>query len=104
MGLDLGDEAGALVSCPQCEIGPLRCADAMRAIYRELGTPDKNATSRKGRGLEWDQKFRIWERVRASNPECVRFSIDTEARINRVWIQLAHGYRAEAQGAHHESP
>lgn len=98
MGLDLGSEAGALVSCPQCEIGPLRCDDAMRAMYRELGTPDKNANSRKGRGLEWDQKFRIWERVRASNPECVRFSIDTEARINRVWIQLAHGYRAVAQG------
>ena len=82
-----------LMSCPQCEIGPLRCEDAMKSVYRELGTSDKNANSRKGRGLEWDQKFRIWERVRTSSPECVRYSIDTEARINRVWIQLAHGTR-----------
>lgn len=79
--------------CPQCEIGPLRCDDAMKAVYRELGTPEKNANSRKGRGLEWNQKFLIWQRVRTSDLACVRYSIDTEARINRVWIQLAHGTR-----------
>ena len=79
--------------CPQCEIGPLRCDDAMRAVHYELGTPEPRANSRRGRLTEWNQKFRIWERVRTNGPKCVEYSIDTEARINRVWIQLAHGTR-----------
>jgi len=95
-GLDLGAEANPVMACPQCELGGLRCDDAMRAVYHELGTPEKAASSRKGRGLEWVQRGLIWERVRTISPECVRFSIYTEARINRAWIQLAHGMRAAA--------
>jgi len=83
------------MACPQCELGGLRCDDAMLSVrYHELATPEKAASSRKGRGLEWVQRGLIWERVRTISHECVRFSIYTEARINRAWIQLAHSTRA----------
>ena len=82
------------MSCPQCEIGPLRCDDAMMWVHHKLGTSELNAKSRKGRSMEWDQKSRIWRRVSmhpTEAPHCVRGSVDTEARMNRAWIQLAHG-------------
>lgn len=82
------------MNCPQCEIGPLRCDDAMISVRYKLGTSEPHANSRKGRGMEWEQKSRIWRRVRmhpTEAPHCVRGSVDTEARINRAWIQLAHG-------------
>ena len=82
------------MSCPQCEIGPLRCDDAMLFVRDGLGTPEPPANSRKGRGMEWEQKHRIWQRVCMYldyTPRCVTASVYTEARINRAWLQLAHG-------------
>lgn len=97
--MDLGAEANPVMACPQCELGGLRCDDAMLSVRYQLGTPEPHANSRKGPGMEWEQKYRIWRRVRmlpAEAPHCVRGSVDTEARINRAWIQLAHGMRAAA--------
>jgi len=37
------------MACPQCELGGLRCDDAMLSVrYHELATPEKAASSRKG--------------------------------------------------------
>jgi hypothetical protein len=98
-GLDLGAEANPVMACPQCELGGLRCDDAMLSVRHQLGTQEPPANSRHGRQAEWNQKCRIWNRVRmlpTEAPRCVHGSVDTEARINRAWIQLAHSTRAAA--------
>jgi len=87
------------MACPQCELGGLRCDDAMLSVRHQLGTQEPPANSRHGRQAEWNQKCRIWNRVGmlpSEAPRCVHGSVDTEARINRAWIQLAHGMRAAA--------
>ena len=82
------------MSCPQCKSREMRCDDAMQK--NRLGTRESGAKSRQGRKAEFWQRSRVWCRVGVNNftaPHCVIRSVESEARINRVWIQLAHGTR-----------